>query len=285
VSAAVPLERPRGPRWRRFVPHVLLGLVVAVNLFPIYYMVVSSLRPGGGFFVADRLLPPLDPVWSNYTTLFTEKGFARLFVNSTVITAVSVSVALVVSVLGAYAFTRLRSRAASSLYVGTVALLAVPPIVVLVPLFLLAARAGLINTFVAPIVIYVGFVLPFSVLMLRNYFEAIPKELLEAARSDGAGPLAELRHVVLPLSKAPILALAVVNGLWIWNELLIAIVFLQDDDLRTLQAGIAFFAGRNVADTPLILAGSLVATLPILLLFVFGQRYFVRGLTGGALKG
>lgn len=259
---------------RRLLAHALLGAIVLINLFPLYYMVVSSLRPGGGFFVADRLTPPADPVWSNYTTLFTEKGFGRLFLNSTIITVASVAVSTVIAVLGAYAFMRLRGRVASSLFNGTVALLAVPPIVVLVPLFLLAADSGLVNTFAAPIVIYVGFVLPFSILMLRNYFEAIPRELLEAARSDGAGVLAELRLVILPLSKAPLLALAVVNGLWVWNELLIAIVFLQDERLRTLQAGIAFFAGRNVADVPLILAGSLVATVPILLAFVLGQRYF-----------
>jgi len=101
---------------------------------------------------------------------------------------------------------------------------------------------------------------------------------------EGASALQQLRHVVLPLSKAPLAALAVVNGLWVWNELLIAIVFLQDDSRRTLQAGIAFFAGRNVVDIPLTMAGAAVATVPILIAFALGQRYFVRGLTGGAVK-
>jgi ABC-type glycerol-3-phosphate transport system permease component len=265
--------------------HAALALVVVINLVPLYYMVVSSLRPGGGFFVANRLAPPQDPTWSNYTTLFTDKGFGRFFLNSVILTVTSVVLATVVAILAAYAFARLRGKLSNVLFVGTVALLAVPPIIVLVPLFLLAAKLGLVNTYLAPIMIYVGFVLPFSVLMLRNYFEAIPRELLQAARVDGAGALAELRHVVLPLSRPAIVALAVINGLWIWNELLIAIVFLQDNDLRTLQAGIAFFAGRNVADVPLILAGSVVATIPTLLAFVLGQRYFVRGLTGGAVKG
>lgn len=279
------------PAYRRpgssktMLAHAALLLVVVLNVVPLYYMVVSSLRPGGGFFVANRLSPPRDPMWSNYTTLFTDKGFGRFFVNSVILTATSVVLATIVAVLAAYAFTRLRGKLANVLFVGTVALLAVPPIIVLVPLFLLAAKLGLVNTYAAPIVIYVGFVLPFSVLMLRNYFEAIPRELLQAARVDGAGALDELRHVVLPLSKPAVLALAVINGLWVWNELLISIVFLQTNDLRTLQAGIAFFAGRNVADVPLILAGSVVATIPILVAFVFGQRYFVRGLTGGAVKG
>jgi len=269
---------------RRGLPHALLVLVGLINLVPLYYMIVSALQRGGQFFEAGRLLPPVDPAWSNFERLFTENGFGRLLVNSVIVTVAAVVAATVIAVLGAYAFTRIRTRAAGALFNTTVALLAVPPIVVLVPLFLLAADAGLINNRLAPIVIYVGFIMPFSILLLKNFFDEIPHELLQAARVEGASSLQELRHVILPLSRAPLVALAVVNALWVWNELLISIVFLQDEQQRTLQAGIAFFAGRNVVDIPMTMAGSLVATLPILVAFIFGQRYFVRGLTGGAIK-
>jgi ABC-type glycerol-3-phosphate transport system permease component len=270
---------------KRLAPHLLLVVVGLINLFPLYYMIVAALQAGGRFFDAGRLLPPAAPAWDNFTRLFTENGFGRLFLNSTMITSIAVAIGSVIAVLAAFAFTRVHSRAAGALFNVTVALLAVPPIVVLVPLFLLAADAGLINSYAAPIVIYVGFILPFSVLLLKNFFEEIPAELLQAARVEGAGALQQLWHVVLPLSRAPLVALAVVNALWVWNELLIAIVFLQDENRRTLQAGIAFFAGRNVVDLPLTMAGSLIATLPILIAFAFGQRAFVRGLAGGAIKG
>ena len=272
------------PRTRRFVPHLLLALVAIVNLLPLYYMLVSSLQRGGQFFDAGQLVPPVDPAWDNFERLFTENGFGRLFLNSVIVTSAAVVAGTVIAVLGAYAFTRVRTRAAGALFNATVAFLAVPPIVVLVPLFLLAADAGLINNLLAPIAIYVGFIMPFSVLLLKNFFDEIPHELLQAARVEGASALQELRHVILPLSRAPLVALAVVNALWVWNELLVSIVFLQDEQQRTLQAGIAFFAGRNVVDIPMTMAGSLVATLPILVAFILGQRYFVRGLTGGAIK-
>jgi ABC-type glycerol-3-phosphate transport system permease component len=269
---------------RRYLPHVLLAVVALVNLLPLYYMGVSSLQRGGEHFDAGRLLPPLDPAWENFERLFSENGFGRLFVNSVVVTAAAVGVGTLAAVFGAYAFTRIRTRAAGALFNMTVACLAIPPIVVLVPLFLLAADAGLINNMLAPIVIYVGFIMPFSILLLKNFFDEIPRELLQAARVEGASPVQELWHVILPLSRAPLVALGVVNALWVWNELLISIVFLQDEQQRTLQAGIAFFAGRNVVDIPMTMAGSLVATVPILLAFILGQRYFVRGLTGGAIK-
>jgi ABC-type glycerol-3-phosphate transport system permease component len=269
---------------RRRLPYLLLAAVALINLFPLYYMVTAALQEGGRFFDAGRLAPPSSPAWHNFADLFTEHGFGRLLLNSTLITVVSVALSTVIAVFAAFAFTRIRTRPAGVLFGASVALLAVPPIVVLVPLFLLAAELNLINSYLAPIAIYVGFTLPFSVLLLRNFFEAIPGELLQAARVEGASALQQLRHVVLPLSKAPLAALAVVNGLWVWNELLIAIVFLQDESRRTLQAGIAFFAGRNVVDIPLTMAGAVVATVPILIVFALGQRYFVRGLTGGAVK-
>jgi len=273
-----------GRTLRRYLPHALLVLVGLVNLLPLYYMLVSSLQRGGAFFDAGQMLPPLDPAWDNFERLFTENGFGRLFLNSVAVTAAAVGAGTLIAILGAYAFTRIRTRAAGALFNMTVAFLAVPPIVVLVPLFLLAADAGLINNILAPIVIYVGFIMPFSILLLKNFFDEIPRELLQAARVEGASPLQELWHVILPLSRAPLVALGVVNALWVWNELLISIVFLQDEQQRTLQAGIAFFAGRNVVDIPMTMAGSLVATLPILVAFILGQRYFVRGLTGGAIK-
>lgn len=287
MAASAARPRPAGHgrgRWQRLVPHVLLTLVGLFNLVPLYYMAVSAVQRGGEFFDASRLLPPADPTLDNFKRLFSENNFGQLFFNSAIVTSATLIIGTVIAVLAAFGFSRLRGRLSRVAFAVTVALLAVPPIVVLVPLFLLAADAGLINNVAAPVIIYVGFIMPFSVLLLKNFFDEIPQELLQAARVEGASALQELRHVILPLSRAPLVALAVVNGLWVWNELLISIVFLQSDEQRTVQAGIALFAGRNVVDLPMTMAGALVATVPILVAFIFGQRYFVRGLTGGAIK-
>jgi ABC-type glycerol-3-phosphate transport system permease component len=268
-------------RWRALG---LLTAVGALNLLPLYYMFASSLAPSGPDFVAGRLSPPTSPAWGNYVELFSNRGFGRMMLNSVIATSVSVLCATLIAILAAYSFTRMKGRLSSVLFTFVVSMIAVPPIVVLVPLFLLGARVGLINHLAGPILIYVGFLLPFSVLMLRSFFETIPQEVLEACRVDGASALGEIRHVVIPMSLPAIASLAVINALWVWNELLIAIVFLQDDSLRTLQPGIAFFSGRNVSDIPLTMAGAAVATLPILVLFLFAQKALGRGLTGGALK-
>jgi ABC-type glycerol-3-phosphate transport system permease component len=218
-------------------------------------MGVSSLQRGGQHFDAGRLLPPLDPAWENFERLFSENGFGRLFVNSVVVTAAAVGVGTLAAVFGAYAFTRIRTRAAGALFNMTVACLAIPPIVVLVPLFLLAADAGLINNMLAPIVIYVGFIMPFSILLLKNFFDEIPRELLQAARVEGASPVQELWHVILPLSRAPLVALGVVNALWVWNELLISIVFLRTSSSGRCRRGSPSSPGRNVVDIPMTMAG------------------------------
>jgi ABC-type glycerol-3-phosphate transport system permease component len=161
----------------------------------------------------------------------------------------------------------------------------VPPVVLLVPLFVFGVKLGWISTFRLVILIYVGLMLPFSIYMLTNFFRTIPRSLIEAAVCDGASSWSVFRRIVLPLSAAPLVTLAIVNLLWVWNELLIALVFLQDDSKKTLMVGITGFQSRYSLDVPAIMAGLTLATLPIVTLYVFGQRFFVRGLVSGAVKG
>ena len=161
----------------------------------------------------------------------------------------------------------------------------IPPIVLVVPLFQLVLDIHLANTYEAAILIYAGMMLPFSTFLLASYFQTIPRSLLESARIDGASHLRILGLVVLPLSAPVIVTNILVQSLWVWNELLIAIVFLQSDRLRTLMVGVTVYQSRYRADIPLTMAGMLTATLPMVGLYLFGQRFFIRGLTAGAVKG
>jgi raffinose/stachyose/melibiose transport system permease protein len=119
---------------------------------------------------------------------------------------------------------------------------------------------------------------------MTNFFRTVPKELIEAAASEGAGPFTVLRRIVLPLSGAATFTLVVVQAIWVWNELLIALVFLQNESARTLMAGLTQFQGRFATNEPLVLAGALIAIAPVVLLYLSGQRFFVRGLTAGIGK-
>jgi ABC-type glycerol-3-phosphate transport system permease component len=153
-----------------------------------------------------------------------------------------------------------------------------------VPLFVSMVRWKLVNTYQGVILIYVGLLLPFSIYLMTNFFLTVPKEIVEAARIDGCSNWGVFWQIMLPLSAPAIITLVVVNALWVWNELLIALVFLQKDELKTLMVGIAALRSRNYVDIPATMAGLLIATIPIVVLYLFGQKYFIRGLVSGAVK-
>jgi ABC-type glycerol-3-phosphate transport system permease component len=175
-------------------------------------------------------------------------------------------------------------RGRDALLTVSTSLMAVPPVVMIVPLFVLYSQLGLISTYQGAILIYGGLVTPFSVYLLSTFFRTVPEELFESARIDGAGDLFILLKIVMPLSLPAILTLVVVNSLFVWNDLLIAIIFLQDDAKRTLMAGISVFQGRYNNQVPLTMAGMVIASAPMLILYISFQKYFIRGLTAGAVK-
>ena len=162
----------------------------------------------------------------------------------------------------------------------TVALMVVPPVVLVVPLFLFFVDLGLINSRLSVIIIYAGLLVPFSIFLLVNFFATIPRSLEDAARIDGARRLRTLWSLILPLSAPAMVTIVVVNAVWVWNELLIALVF-RDGSARTLTAGLTFFQGRFLSDQPLVMTGALIAAVPMLVLYLVGQRFFIRGLTAG----
>jgi ABC-type glycerol-3-phosphate transport system permease component len=160
----------------------------------------------------------------------------------------------------------------------------VPPVTLLVPMFVFMVNAGMVNHLQSVIIFYTGLLVPFAIFFMSGFFRTIPHELIEAAASEGAGPFTVFRRIVLPLSGAASFTLIVVQAIWVWNELLIALVFLQNESSRTLMAGLTQFQGRYVTNEPLVLAGALLSILPVVVLYLSGQRFFVRGLTAGIGK-
>ncbi len=269
--------------FRTFPIHTILIIVTLVNLFPLYYMVTTSFK-GDIEVIQNQLGLPKSLKLDNYKTLIVDKGFPRLFLNTLIILVISISIALAISCMAAYALARIDFFGRRPLLDVITAFMAIPPIVVIIPLFVLMSNIGLINQYFSAIIVYIGFILPFSIFILTGYFRSIPQELIDAAKIDGANELRILTHIIMPLSKAPLATLAIVNGLWVWNELLIALMFLQSERMRTLMTGIAYLYGRNARNIPLIMSGSVLASVPMLVILAFGQRYFVRGLTAGAVK-
>jgi raffinose/stachyose/melibiose transport system permease protein len=157
--------------------------------------------------------------------------------------------------------------------------------VLIIPLFKMTVELDQLNTYRAVVFVYVGLLLPFSTFLLASFFRTMPRSLIEAARVDGAGHLRIWLSIVLPLSGPVLATVVVVQALWVWNEVLVAIVFLQQEGLRSLMVGLTIYRARYSIDVPLVMAGMLWATIPMILLYLLGQRFFVRGLTAGATKG
>jgi len=178
----------------------------------------------------------------------------------------------------------MKFRGQTTLLAIVTALMVIPPVVLILPLFLLLTRLGLTSTLQGVIVVYAGLLTPFSVFLLTSFFRAIPHALIEAAIIDGAASHTVLRRIMLPLSAPALATLVVVNALFVWNDLLIAIIFLQDDAKRTLMAGINVFQGRYGDQIPLTMAGMAFASAPMIILYIAFQKYFIQGLMAGSIK-
>jgi ABC-type glycerol-3-phosphate transport system permease component len=258
-------------------------LATIISLFPVYFMLVSSFKTKSEY-IQNKWGLPSSLFLNNFNTALAGEKFFIRFANSAILTALSVGVSLVIACLAAYAFARMEFPAKDTLFNLVLSLMVVPPVVMVVPLFVSMVRWGLVNTYQGTSIIYIGLLLPFSVYMMTNFFRTIPREIIEASRIDGCSNLGVFWRIMMPLSAPAVITLVVVNALWVWNELLIALIFMQKDSMKTLMVGIAAMRSRNYVDIPATMAGLLIATIPIVIVYLFGQRYFIRGLTGGAVK-
>ena len=267
----------------RFSRQTIVFLATLLSLFPVYFMAVSAFKSKTEY-ISDKWGLPDALVWNNFAAAQAGEKFFNRFANSTILTVGSVTVSLLIGCLAAYAFARMNFPGKKTLFNIILSLMVVPPVVMVVPLFVSMVRWDMVNTYYGTILIYTGLLLPFSIYLMTNFFKAVPREIIEAARIDGCSSFGIFRRIMMPLSAPAIITLIVVNALWVWNELLIALVFMQRDELKTLMVGIASMRSRNYVDIPVTMAGLLIATIPIVVVYMFGQRYFIRGLTGGAVK-
>lgn len=261
----------------------VLLIAAFVALVPTFYMIMTALKSEEEYAV-DKLGLPKAPVLDNFRAVLIDSPFLSWMVNSAILVVGSVALSIVISCLAAYAIARMEFKGRDTLLALSTSLMAVPPVVMIVPLFVLYTQLDLISTYQGAIIIYAGLITPFSVYLLTTFFRTVPKELFESARLDGAGDFLILCKIVLPLSLPALVTLVVVNSLYVWNDLLIAIIFLQEDAKRTLMAGISVFQGRYNNQVPLTMAGMVIASAPMFILYIAFQKHFIRGLMAGAIK-
>jgi ABC-type glycerol-3-phosphate transport system permease component len=262
----------------------ILILATLIALIPAIYMIVNSFKTPAQYN-ADKMGLPSPFTFESYQEVLFEHPFFLWMLNSAILSFGAVIVSTIIAALAAFAIARMEFRGREFLLSLSTSLMAVPPVVMVVPLFVLFAQIDLLGTYHGVILIYAGLLTPFSVYLLVTFFRTIPQELIEAALIDGASPLGVLVRIILPLSGPPLVTLFVVNLLYVWNDLLIALLFLPSEQLRTLMVGVSVFQGRFLQNIPLSMAGMALASLPMLLVYILFQRYFVRGLVAGAVKG
>lgn len=273
----------RRPRASRVVLHVVLLLIVAGMLFPLAWMLVISLRERTpdfsslfGLFVGEFTL-------ANYTDVLSAGPFARYFLNSLLVSATVTAGNVLFCTMVGYALARRRIPLKSFWVLTVVAVLMIPPQVVMIPLYRLMVTFGWLNTYWALIVPML--VTPFGVFLLRQYVQNLPAEVEDAARIDGAGDWRILFSVIMPLSRPILVVLAVFTFLTTWNTFLYPFLFTNTDDMRTLTVGLTFYLGNQSVDWGHLMAGASISAIPIILLFIAFQRQIIQGMTAGAVKG
>jgi len=263
--------------------YLVLSLMAVAVLLPFVSIVLAALHPSGAQI--SGLSIPTTWSWSNFADAWNEAGFSRLVLSSLIVAAGVVPLALVLATLAGYSLATLDPVGGRSLSLGFILGLTLPIELVVVALYFDLRQLGLTNSYAGVILAETALFMPFGVYWMQTHFAAVPVELIEAARVDGAGSLATLVRVLLPISWPAVTTLGLLYFMWSWNQFLLVIVLMQDPDLRTAPAGLGFFVGQYSTNVPLLSAASLIVIGPIVVLYLIFQRNFVSGLTQGAVKG
>ena len=268
---------------RRALLYATLTAGALLALLPIFWMISASLMPTGEASTYPPRVLPSRVTLEHYEVLFTRLNLGRYLANSALISFVVTIFSLAVNSMAGYAFAKLRFRGRDRLFQLLSAGLVLPVQVAMLPLFLLMKQLGLINSYWG--VIIPGLASIFGIFLIRQYAQSIPDDMLDAARIDGASELRIYRSVVLP-GIVPILAtLAIWTFLATWNDFMWPLIVLSDESHYTLPVALANLVGEHVQDTELMMAGSVLTTVPVLLVFLFLQRYYIQGVMAGSVKG
>jgi arabinogalactan oligomer/maltooligosaccharide transport system permease protein len=265
--------------------HAFLWAACIVALFPVSRIITISLRPGNRLLSSDMSLIPDDASLQSYLKIITEKPFLQWLYNSLLITLSTSLIGVCLAATAAYAFSRFKfpGRKSGLLFLMTTQM--IPGAMLLLPIYLVLTKIGLNNTYTGLVVAYSVTTLPFSIWILKGYFDTVPKSLEEAARIDGCTEFGAFYRILLPLSKPSLAIVFLFNFTQAWNEYLVASTILQDSRLRTWPLGLYELQGNFNSEWGLFAAGSVLISVPVILLFLYSSKYMISGLTLGGVKG
>ncbi len=275
----------RTRRVLKWTGNVLLVLLLIWTLVPFYWMVATSLKKDKEIYGFEATLIPRQPTLDAYRRLFAQTPFVKYLINSSVIAVSTTAASLVLGCLGAYALARLRFPGRTVIARGLIFTYLVPPSLLFIPLFAVMSTLNLIDTRHGLMLAYLGFTVPFCTWLLLGYFRSVPLELEEAALVDGCSRMSALVRIILPMSLPALAVVAFFSFTQAWNEFLYANVFTNSADVRTITTGLTLFVVEDVFFWGPMMGAACLATIPPVLIYLIFQRWVVKGLTLGAVKG
>jgi multiple sugar transport system permease protein len=274
---------------RKFIRQGIMSILLVAGgistLLPFLFMVSTALKGAVFVFEIPPRLIPQEPTFQNFIDAWTSNQFGRYFINSILVSAITIPNILILGSMMAYAFSRFHFFGKKFLYGMVIFFMTMPAMSLIVPQFILARNLQLTDKLAGLILMYIAQNLPFAVFLLRGFLEEIPKDIEDAARIDGASPWSIYWQVILPLCKPALATSAIISFLGAWDEFVWANTLINSPEKRTLPVAIANFQGVHTTNWGLVFAASIIAVIPVIILFVTLQKYFIKGMVAGAIKG
>ncbi len=277
-------SRTRQRAFRGITYLLLIGGVVIVTV-PFWYMVATSLKPQAFVFEIPPRMWPSPATIGNYVEALTKEDFSLYFLNSLIVASIATILTVGVSAMMAYAFARLEFPGKEVIFYGLLLGMMIPPVMLIIPQFIIAKNLSLLNSLTGLIVVYISMNLSVQTFLLRGFFEGIPRSLEEAALIDGAGRWTIFWRVAMPLVRPGLAVVAIFTFLYAWDEFPWANVAIKETSKRTLPIGIALFQSAHLTEWGQVFAASIVAIVPVIIVFAVFQRYFIRGDVSSGMKG
>ncbi|MEU8081756.1 carbohydrate ABC transporter permease [Catellatospora citrea] len=274
----------RGARISRWLIALPMALLALATIYPLVFTANAAMKTRRDY-ILDRFAFADTLRWDNIATAWTTAGTARYFFNSVTVVAGAVVLLLLLGSMAGFALSHLRFRGSRALLLGCLAALFVPFQVIMVPLVRTMADTGLVDTYPGLILAYVAQYLPFTIYLMTSYYSAIPAEIVDAARIDGNTTYGVYRRIMLPMGRPALLSVGVLNALFCWNDVLVALLMMPSAEHRTLMVGVTSLRGQYSADIPTFASGVLIAAVPVLAVYLFFQRRIADAVTAGSTKG
>ncbi|GAA1980623.1 carbohydrate ABC transporter permease [Microbacterium pumilum] len=275
------MRKEKLSRWLLAIPMMILAIA---TIYPMVYAVNISLKSRREY-VLDRLGPTTEIMFSNYVDAWVQADMGRYYINSIIVTVASVAIILLLSSMAGYSLSHLTFRGSRVAFLLILATMMVPFQVIMVPLIKVLSDMGLLDSYLGLITAYVSQFLPFTVFFMTAYYHGIPKEITEAARVDGNGLWGVWGRIMLPIGRPALLSMGILNALFCWNDILIALLIMQSPANRTVMVGVSALRGQYPDNVPTYLAGILLVVLPLVVVYIIFQRQITAGVTAGATKG